>query len=71
MENKSLLFLPHPNYYNGSSTPYNYYIIFPKKTNFRKKKLILGNTRMTLKLTNKSKLPRETLFVNSLFLLGA
>jgi len=36
MKNKSLLFLLHPDYYNGHSTPYNYYLRFSKKTNFKK-----------------------------------
>ena len=72
MENNSLLFLLHLNYYIGSSTPYKYYLRFPKTNDFRKttnfRKIIdLGNYRMTLKMTNNSKLTRETLFFNSLF----
>jgi hypothetical protein len=35
-KNNSLLFLLQPNYYNRSSTPYNYYLVFSKTTNFRK-----------------------------------
>ena len=56
-KNNSLLFLFHPNYYNRSSTPYNYYMRFSKTTNFRKnncfleKQLNLENSRTTLKLT--------------------
>jgi hypothetical protein len=30
MENNYFVFLLHPNYYNRSSTPYNYYLKFSK-----------------------------------------
>ena len=53
MENNSRLFLFHPNCYNGSSTPYNYYLIFSKITNYRK-------TLNYRKTTNFRKFPHDS-----------